>query len=75
MAKFEFADVKKVFENALNKKYLDQLYENDYVLLPRNDQYTQQSHLDIEYIRNKLDALIAEEGKKAGCESWEYVNF
>ena len=40
MAKFEFADVKKVFENALDKKYLDQLDENDYVLLPRNDQYT-----------------------------------
>ncbi len=66
MAKFEFADVKKVFENALDKKYLDQLDENDYVLLPRNDQYAQKSHLDLEYMRNKLDALVAEEGKKGG---------
>jgi len=41
--------------------------------LPRNYQYTQQSHVDLEYMRNKLDALVAIEGIKGGWDGLEFV--
>jgi len=73
MAKLEFEEVKKVFENALDKKYLDQLDENGYVLLARNNQSSLRSSEDLENMRNKLDALVAEEGIKGGWEGLEFV--